>query len=188
MKNLFKRGFVHGKQVIIKYRLLKTAEVGFILLFLAAGTMTHQEEVKESMETVYFSMDRNGTGIFWRMSKQLYRWGKTITRKGISVTIHEVAADKNDSWWFFCYFWFRKTRTSFAGQTLINKQEIQWAKAIPCFFRKMGRRRKEVSIYDRRQYFCQWGSRCNNKCAYSFARGDTKIDEKFKVRRVCFWI
>ena len=34
------------KQVIIKYRLLKTAVAGFILLFLAAGTMTHQEEVK----------------------------------------------------------------------------------------------------------------------------------------------
>ena len=99
MKNLFMRLLVHGKkQVIIKYRLLKTAVAGFILLFLAAGTMTHQEEVKAAWKQ-FTSWIGTALGLSEDVSSYTDVIGKTITRKGISVTIHESGSMiKNDLW------------------------------------------------------------------------------------------
>lgn len=104
------------KQVIIKYRLLKTAVAGFILLFLAAGTMTHQEEVKAAWKQ-FTSWIGTALGLSEDVSSYTDVIGKTITRKGISVTIHEVAADKMIYGWLFLLLLIQKNRrTSFADR------------------------------------------------------------------------
>lgn len=135
------------KQVIIKYRLLKTAVAGFILLFLAAGTMTHQEEVKAAWKQ-FTSWIGTALGLSEDVSSYTDVIGKTITRKGISVTIHEVAADKNDLWVAFSV-------TSDSEKTeepvlltdvLINKQEIQLSESYPVLLEN-GEMQGEVSHY-----------------------------------------
>ena len=135
------------KQVIIKYRLLKTAVAGFILLFLAAGTMTHQEEVKAACKQ-FTSWIGTALGLSEDVSSYTDVIGKTITRKGISVTIHEVAADKNDLWVAFSV-------TSDSEKTeepvlltdvLINKQEIQLSESYPVLLEN-GEMQGEVSHY-----------------------------------------
>ena len=68
------------KQVIIKYRLLKTAVAGFILLFLAAGAMTHQEEVKAAWKQ-FTSWIGTALGLSEDVSSYTDMIGKTITRK-----------------------------------------------------------------------------------------------------------
>ena len=135
------------KQVIIKYRLLKTAVAGFILLFLAAGAMTHQEEVKAAWKQ-FTSWIGTALGLSEDVSSYTDVIGKTITRKGISVTIHEVAADKNDLWVAFSV-------TSDSEKTeepvlltdvLINKQEIQLSESYPVLLEN-GEMQGEVSHY-----------------------------------------
>ena len=135
------------KQVIIKYRLLKTAVAGFILLFLAAGAMTHQEEVKAAWKQ-FTSWIGTALGLSENVSSYTDMIGKTITRKGISVTIHEVAADKNDLWVAF-------SATSDSEKTeepvlltdvLINKQEIQLSESYPVLLEN-GEMQGEVSHY-----------------------------------------
>ena len=119
------------KRIIVKYKLLKIAVAGFILLFLATGIITHKEEVKAAWKqfaswigtALGLSEDVSHTDII----------GQTITRKGVSVTIHEVAADKNDLWVAFSV-------TSDSEKTeepvlltdvFVNKQEIQLSESYP---------------------------------------------------------
>ncbi len=85
------------KQVIIKNRLLKTAVAGFILLFLVTGVMTHQEEVKAAWKQ-FTSWIGAALGITEDVSSYTDIIGKTVTRNGISLTIQEVAIDKNNLW------------------------------------------------------------------------------------------
>ena len=74
--------------------------------------------------------------------------GQTITRKGVSVTIHEVAADKNDLWVAFSVTSdSEKTEEPvFLTDVLINKQEIQLSESYPVLLEN-GEMQGEVSHY-----------------------------------------
>lgn len=120
------------KQVIIKYRLLKTAVAGFILLFLATGVMTHQEEVKAAWKQ-FTSWIGAALGITEDVSSYTDIIGKTVIRDGISLTIHEVAIDKNNLWVAF-------SKTSDSVETeepvlltdvFVNGEELQLSESYP---------------------------------------------------------
>ena len=80
-----------------KIQVIKDCSSGIYIIILAAGTMTHQEEVKAAWKQ-FTSWIGTALGLSEDVSSYTDVIGKTITRKGISVTIHEVAADKNDLW------------------------------------------------------------------------------------------
>ena len=120
------------KRIIVKYKLLKIAVAGFILLFLATGIITHKEEVKAAWKQ-FASWIGTALGLSEDVSSYTDIIGQTITRKGVSVTLHEVAADKNDLWVAFSV-------TSDSEKTeepvlltdvFINKQEIQLSESYP---------------------------------------------------------
>ena len=135
------------KRVIVKYKLLKIAVAGFVLLFLATGIITHKEEVKAAWKQ-FASWIGTALGLSEDVSSYTDIIGQTITRKGVPVTIHEVAADKNDLWVAFSV-------TSDSEKTeepvlltdvLINKQEIQLSESYPVLLEN-GEMQGEVSHY-----------------------------------------
>lgn len=120
------------KRVIVKYKLLKIAVAGFILLFLATGIIAHKEEVKAAWEQ-FASWIGTALGFSEDVSSYTDIIGQRITKGGISITIQEVAADKNDLWVAFSVASDseKPEKLILLTDVFINKQEIQLSESYP---------------------------------------------------------
>lgn len=147
MKNLFMRLLVHGKTGNHKIQVIKDCSSGIYIIIFGSRYYDTSGRGKSSMKQ-FTSWIGTALGLSEDVSSYTDVIGKTITRKGISVTIHEVAADKNDLWVAFSV-------TSDSEKTeepvlltdvLINKQEIQLSESYPVLLEN-GEMQGEVSHY-----------------------------------------
>ena len=77
-------------------KLLKIAVAGIVMALLIGG-LSHTNEIKAAWNQIT-SWIQAALGIDENVESYIDTVGKTITKNGISITIKEVAADKNNLW------------------------------------------------------------------------------------------
>lgn len=80
----------------LRLRLAKIAAAGIVMALLIGG-LGYSREIKAAWEQIT-SWIQTALGINENVELYIDSVGKTITKNGISVTIDEVAADKNNLW------------------------------------------------------------------------------------------
>ena len=84
------------RNVNLKLKLAKVAAAGVVIALLLGG-LGHPNEIKAAWEQIT-SWIQTALGINENVESYIDRVGKTITKNGISITLDEVAADKENLW------------------------------------------------------------------------------------------
>ena len=84
------------RNVNLKLKLAKIAAAGVVIALLIGG-LGHPHEIKAAWEQIT-SWIQMALGINENVESYIDSVGKTITKNGISITLDEIAADKENLW------------------------------------------------------------------------------------------
>ena len=84
------------RNVNLKFKLAKIAAAGVVIALLIGG-LGHPHEIKAAWEQIT-SWIQTALGINENVESYIDSVGKTITKNGISITLDEIAADKENLW------------------------------------------------------------------------------------------
>ena len=84
------------RKVNLKFKLAKIAAAGVVIALLIGG-LGHPHEIKAAWEQIT-SWIQTALGINENVESYIDSVGKTITKNGISITLDEIAADKENLW------------------------------------------------------------------------------------------
>ena len=84
------------RNVNLKLKLAKIAAAGVVIALLIGG-LGHPHEIKAAWEQIT-SWIQTALGINENVESYIDSVGKTITKNGISITLDEIAADKENLW------------------------------------------------------------------------------------------
>ena len=91
-----KSSLLKKRNVNLKLKLAKIAAAGVVIALLIGG-LGHPHEIKAAWEQIT-SWIQTALGINENVESYIDSVGKTITKNGISITLDEIAADKENLW------------------------------------------------------------------------------------------